>query len=68
MEFLALMMMAVTVLFHWVPPKTALNEIDWGVVLMIAAALGFSEALTQSGAAGAFGKAIREAHLSPHSA
>jgi hypothetical protein len=57
-----------SVLQHWVHPKKALGEVDWGVFLMIAAALGFSDAITYSGVAGSFGKAIREADVSPHSA
>jgi di/tricarboxylate transporter len=64
MDQLALLNAVLTVLGGWVTPKRAIQAIDLSVVIMIAAALGLSDALTASGVAGSFPKALRESNAS----
>ncbi|CAB1100942.1 unnamed protein product [Ectocarpus sp. CCAP 1310/34] len=56
---------AVLLLGGWVDAKQAVGHVNWGLLLLIGSALGFSKAIANSGLAAMAGKAVRESGMSP---
>eukprot|EP00752_Nemacystus_decipiens_P012017 g10652.t1 len=55
---------AVLILGGWVDAKHAVGHVNWGLLLLIGSALGFSKAMANSGLAHFAGKAVRESGMS----
>ncbi|CAM9606776.1 unnamed protein product, partial [Ectocarpus fasciculatus] len=56
---------AVLLLGGWVDAKQAVGHVNWGLLLLIGSALGFSKAIANSGLAAMAGRAVRESGMSP---
>ncbi|CBN75621.1 sodium/sulfate symporter [Ectocarpus siliculosus] len=56
---------AVLLLGGWVDANQAVGHVNWGLLLLIGSALGFSKAIANSGLAAMAGKAVRESGMSP---
>lgn len=55
---------AVLLLGGWVDAKQAVGHVNWGLLLLIGSALGFSKAMANSGLADMAGRAVRESGMS----
>lgn len=49
----------------WVDANQAVGHVNWGLLLLIGSALGFSKAIANSGLAAFAGRAVRESGMSP---
>lgn len=54
----------VLLLGGWVDAKHAVGHVNWGLLLLIGSALGFSKAMANSGLADFAGRAVRESGMS----
>lgn len=54
----------VLLLGGWVDAKQAVGHVNWGLLLLIGSALGFSKAVANSGLADFAGRAVRESGMS----
>lgn len=57
-------MCGILILGGWVDAKQAVGHVNWGLLVLIGSALGFSKAMTNSGLADAAGAAVRESGMS----
>lgn len=55
---------AVLILGGWVDAKRAVGHVNWGLLVLIGCALGFSKAMANSGLAHFAGRAVRESGMS----
>eukprot|EP00903_Cladosiphon_okamuranus_P007703 g7465.t1 len=55
---------AVLIIGGWVDAKHAVGDVNWGLLVLIGCALGFSKAMANSGLAHFAGRAVRESGMS----